>query len=127
MKKTLILLSIILLIVACSRSDDASEESTSKLNPPTWLQGNWKQDNVTKIIVTNDNFRTSAGGTETNWGEFFKTSNLPVVETVTESKYTIKYGSNGIYNYLYFTKKSSNQMYFSTHGSTSSFYLYDRY
>lgn len=128
MKKALIFLSFLLLIVSCSRSEDDNEQAFSKLNPPAWLQGNWKQDDFSTITVTNNTFITNAGGAETNWGEFFKTSQLPIVETVTETKYTIKYGSNGIYNYLYFTKKNNNQMYFNNVNTTSDFFnLYDRY
>lgn len=113
----------------CSRNDDneQTDDSQNILHPPSWLIGNWKQEEINTIRVTNSTVIFNTGGSETDWAEFFKNSGLPVTETITDTKYTIRYGSNGIYNNIYFTRKSSDKMYCSTNDMLSNFYLYDRY
>ncbi|MEZ7500752.1 hypothetical protein QO200_18710 [Flavobacterium sp. Arc3] len=42
--KNLLYVFTALLIFSCSSSDDSSGTSSSDINPPTWIQGTWKQE-----------------------------------------------------------------------------------
>jgi hypothetical protein len=44
--KNLLYVFTALLIFSCSSSDDSSATSSSDINPPTWIQGTWKQESA---------------------------------------------------------------------------------
>jgi hypothetical protein len=46
--KNLLYVLTALLIFSCSSSDDSSGTSSSDINPPTWIQGTWKQEGASQ-------------------------------------------------------------------------------
>lgn len=58
----LVVLSTSTTFVSCSSSDDLTEQNQNSqydINPPTWLQGNWKNSDGDQFTFTSDDIRFS--------------------------------------------------------------------
>ncbi|WP_035645950.1 hypothetical protein [Flavobacterium sp. ASV13] len=120
MKKTIFLLSLILIFQSCSSDENPkTDDNNSTFHFPSWLLGNWKDE--TKVIgfklTTDDIVVLQAGTIELSLKsqiEAIKKSNgtADIIENNTDSSYEAKILLNGgqqTVNYK-FVKISSNKI-----------------
>jgi hypothetical protein len=121
--KNLLYVLTAFLIFSCSPSDGGAGSSSSDLNPPSWIQGTWKQDNVgvginnSFIFSTNDMCSNIMGAQQCQQGliDFARKGGMTVnvVESITNTFYSaeIKY-SNGQSTTYAFNKISNTEIEF---------------
>lgn len=97
----LVVLSTIPTFVACSSNDDANEQnqnSSYNINPPTWLQGSWKNSNGDQFTFSADDiqFLDMDGGSwkflYNNWKQSINNNKSKFYDKLrTESYYEAEY------------------------------------
>lgn len=115
MKKILFLFSLFM-ILSCSSSDDSA--SSSDFNPPSWIQGTWKQDYGTGVsnsfsFTKSDicfTSTTGAGQCQQASVDFTRKSGLTVkvTETITSTFYSAKAEYSNGQSVTYAFNKISN-------------------
>ena len=112
MKKLFLILTIAILSVSCSSSDDSSNNS-SQLNPPSWIQGTWAVVYTDPVIIqpfcrfTSDKFCTIASNQEICLMENEATT---VTQTSTDSSFSFSYTTAGQTSSFAFIKISSTKI-----------------
>lgn len=96
-------------IISSSCSDDNDNQS-SKLDPPSWTYGTWKdKEGLYTAKFASDNLIFGNEVMPLNFSEAVKSSGMSVIELVnTDSEYKIKFAEST----FHFRKKSNNQIAF---------------
>ncbi|RLJ33813.1 hypothetical protein CLU97_3301 [Chryseobacterium sp. 7] len=131
LKAITIALSLTLVTVNCSNSNDDNTTTptnqqppatTQYFHPPTWIQGTWKyapfgtpiDSPLTLKFTDSDIISISSGGTQTSWTENIKVSpnGGSVDENTTNTQYnvTIKHNGSGTTEFFEFRKISDTEI-----------------
>lgn len=111
MKKILFLFSLFM-ILSCSSSDDSA--SSSDFNPPSWIQGTWKEENdiglglkfsTNNVIIINPTIETSLQGLVDSARNAGQTTSVD--ETISNTSYSVKMNFYGGGSTIYTFKKTS--------------------
>lgn len=111
------LTSTVLLTLSCSSSDDnSSENNTSKITPPTWIQGSWKYEESHypySYRLTSNNICQVTAASENcmkEYIELYQGTNVTtnVEQKITDSEYYCKVSVQGTSNIYHFQKVSNN-------------------
>lgn len=138
MKKISIFFFLIL-ICACSNSDDTNNSIAPSINPPSWIQGYWlRQVDATTGSVTdlqgikayNDDFYFTQLGSGNSMKALIASTvqsggTAVVNEIITNSEYKLNITLNGMSYPQYYYKKSSSTkiQYFDTAGVGGAFFI----
>jgi hypothetical protein len=127
MKKNMILMLFVTVLFGCSNSDLNNTSNSTSINPPTWIQGYWLQDDgsggvtVLGLKVTSDDLYTTINGSgnslKTLISNVLQSGGTAVVnEEISSSEYKLNVTLNGNSFPQYYYKKitSTKIQYFDT-------------
>ncbi|TRO66942.1 hypothetical protein [Christiangramia sabulilitoris] len=99
MKRIVVLLTIILLAVSCSK-DESSSKSNDSINPPEWIHGTWRAEDgygsttLTGLKFTSDDLILDMGSSELSHKaqlqQYSQISEITVDEEISNSEYSLR-------------------------------------
>jgi hypothetical protein len=136
MKKLITLAFAVSFLLGCSSSDSNNSSNSTSINPPTWIQGYWLQDDgsggvtVLGLKATADDFYTTTNGSgnsiKTLISNVLQTGGTAIVnEEISASEYKLNVTLNGNSFPQYYYKKitSTKIQYFDTSNVGGSFLI----
>lgn len=113
MRKLLFVLSLVILFSCSSSSDD--DNSSNLFNPPSWIQGTWKDGLSLGYRFSSNDFCLLASSLETchrQTLEHFQKSgaSVNVDEDISENEYKFSYTIQGQTSYYHFKKITNTKI-----------------
>lgn len=117
MKKFLVLATLIIGFIGCSKNNENGDESESgtsnSLNPPAWIQGTWVVEGGTASTLefTKNDFCLSPQGVVRQCYRSIATApGGRVSQTVSDTEYTLSVGGAGVFIDFSFEKISARKI-----------------
>lgn len=120
MKKLLLLTLSAFVLNSCAEYEDADSNSnnasSSKITPPTWIQGTWKYEELPSSYeykLNNNNICMVLAGSENCMKEYIElyngtTATTNVEQRISDTEYYCKVSVQGASNIFHFQKVSEN-------------------
>jgi hypothetical protein len=127
--KKLFYLLVVILIFSCS-SPSSDDNNSSNFNPPSWIQGTWKDNasfgfkftsnNVCQLISTNQNcFKEMID----YYNASIPNSATVEEETISETEYEFSYTVSGVTQYFHFIKLSNTSIEYNQPSGINPIYV----
>jgi len=119
MKKLILLFSLLVILTACSTSDN-EENSKDNFNPPDWIIGSWRSDNGTMYTFRNDDIICTSEGNRVSYKDkvaFLKSgkSTYSITETKTNDSYIAEFKVSNKTTIFSFSKISDTKITSNEH------------
>ncbi|NRT14699.1 hypothetical protein HNP99_001043 [Flavobacterium sp. 28A] len=134
MKKILLLsLTLAFSLISCSSPDSSDNNSTTSINPPSWMQGTWSIDygyddepDLTPLFKFKNNDFCVLSGIEICYAEYLKQISktgikAEIEQSVTENEYKLSITTQSVKATYNFYRVSSNKIKYNNPDAGSVF------